>query len=245
MYEAKNDKIWVGLLIMSMKILIVEDDKAIAGAMEYTLNKEGFLTVFADSAAKAAPYIGAKDIDLYLLDVMLPDGTGYDICRKIKHFYDAPVIFLTACDEEANVVMGLDIGADDYITKPFRVRELISRINSVLRRYKKWIPEKTSVFSCHGIRVVPAEAKVYRENEEVFLSVLEYKLLLYLIRNAGQVVTREQLLSHIFDIAGEYVNDNTLTVYIKRLREKLESNMRDPQFIRTVRGVGYMIESGE
>lgn len=223
-------------------ILIVEDDVAIASAISYTLEKEGFHTIITGSVANTLPYLHTKEIDLYLLDVMLPDGTGYEICKKIKTFYDAPVIFLTACDEEANVVMGLDIGADDYITKPFRVRELISRIYSVLRRYKKadtvLIP---SVYVFDDLKVSVTDGKVYRDTQEIHLSALEYKLLLYLIRHEGTIVTREQLLSHIFDIAGEYVNNNTLTVYMKRLREKLEIDASNPKLIQTVRGLGYMI----
>ena len=225
-----------------MKILIVEDDRAIADAIVFTLEKEGFQTITVGSMEETIPYLGGRDIDLYLLDVMLPDGSGYDICQKLKRFHDVPVIFLTACDEEANVVMGLDIGADDYITKPFRVRELVSRIHSVLRRYQKYTPAKPSALCCQNIRVLVSEAKVYRSGQEIFLSALEYKLLLYLMQNADRVVTREQMLSHIFDIAGEYVNDNTLTVYIKRLREKLEEDAKNPKIIQTVRGLGYMIK---
>lgn len=228
--------------MQKIKILIVEDDKAIADAVAYTLEKEEFKFIIAGSAAEALPYIGRKDIGLYLLDVMLPDGTGYDICRKIKRYHNVPVIFLTACDEEANVVMGLDIGADDYIVKPFRIRELISRIRSVLRRYdSRQDIGAASVYCVGDIRVLTAEGKVYCKEEEICLSALEYKLLLFLIRHEGQIVTREQLLSHIYDIAGEYVNDNTLTVYIKRLRDKLETDTEGPEIIRTVRGLGYTI----
>lgn len=223
------------------KILIVEDDAAIVDALSYTLEMEGFQTITAGSVTEGLPCLGRKDIDLYLLDVMLPDGTGYDICRKIKTYHNAPVIFLTACDEEANAVMGLDMGADDYIVKPFRVRELVSRIHSVLRRYKQSDSVSPSVYTCKDIKVSLSDGKVYRDNKEIFLSALEYKLLLYLIRHEGTIVTREQLLAHIFDIAGEYVNDNTLTVYIKRLREKLENNPASPEIIKTVRGLGYMI----
>lgn len=223
------------------KILIVEDDAAIAEALEFSLEKEGFYIMRAANISEALSCLGKKDIVLYLLDVLLPDGTGYELCRKIKSFYNTPVIFLTACDEEANVVMGLDIGADDYIIKPFRVRELISRIHSVLRRYGQAGCQAPSVYQNAGIKVSFPDGKVYKDGQEVSLSALEYKLLLYLIRNEGAIVTREQLLSHIFDIAGEYVNDNTLTVYIKRLRGKLEEDSSNPQFIKTVRGLGYML----
>ena len=229
-------------MMVKTNILIVEDDKAIADAVAYTLEQEEFRLIHAGSMSQALPYLGKKDIGLYLLDVMLPDGTGYDLCRKVKRYHDVPVIFLTACDEEANIVMGLDIGADDYIVKPFRGRELISRIRSVLRRYDgRQDSGQATVYHAGDIKVLAAEGKVYCRGEEICLSALEYKLLLYLIRHEGQIVTREQLLSHIYDMAGEYVNDNTLTVYIKRLRDKLESHPGHPGIIRTVRGLGYTI----
>lgn len=223
------------------KILLVEDDETIASALSYALEQEGFGVVWKKRVDESIDYLGKPDISLYLLDVLLPDGTGYDICKKIKTFYDAPVIFLTACDEEANVVMGLDIGADDYITKPFRVRELISRIYSVLRRYKRQEPESITEYVFEDIKVSLTDGKVYKNCKEIYLSALEYKLLLYLIQNKGIIVTREQLLSHIFDIAGEYVNDNTLTVYMKRLRSKLETDLANPRMIKTVRGLGYLL----
>lgn len=223
------------------KILLVEDDTTIAAALSYALDQENFSTIWVENVKQAYSYIGAQEISLYILDVLLPDGTGYDLCKKIKKVCDSPVLFLTACDEEANIVMGLDIGADDYIVKPFRVRELLSRIRSVLRRYRKQTPETVSEYNFEHLRVSLCDGKVYKEEDEIHLSALEYKLLLYLIRNAGMIVTREQLLTHIFDIAGEYVNDNTLTVYIKRLREKLEDDPSDPRLIRTVRGLGYLL----
>lgn len=223
------------------KILLVEDDETIAAALSYALVQEHFEVVWVKGVTESIPYIGKSDISLYLLDVLLPDGIGYDVCKKIKTFYDAPVIFLTACDEEANVVMGLDMGADDYIVKPFRVRELVSRIHSVMRRYKKQDAENITDYEFESIRVSLSIGKVYKNGAEVYLSALEYKLLLYLIRNKGMIVTREQLLSHIFDIAGEYVNDNTLTVYIKRLRNKLEDDPGNPRMIKTIRGLGYIL----
>lgn len=223
------------------KILFVEDDAAIRDAVIYALEKEGYTTEWASTVEATLCHLGRKDIDLYLLDVMLPDGLGYDICRKLKRFHnDIPVIFLTACDEEVNVVMGLDIGADDYIVKPFRVGELMSRIHSVLRRYRR-VDFPPMTYSFATIKLSPTEGKVYRDGREIYLSALEYKLLLYLARNEGRVVTRGQLLNHIFDISGEYVNDNTLTVYIRRLREKLEDDVGSPRIIRTVRGWGYTI----
>lgn len=223
-----------------MQICIIEDDAAIAEALGYTLEKEGYRVCTAGSVKAAFPFIGNKEIDLYIIDVMLPDGTGYDICRKIKTFHDKPVIFLTACDEEANVVMGLDLGADDYITKPFRVRELISRIQSVMRRYKN-MPTETNIYRFKNISVSIKDAKVFKGEEEAALTALEYKLLLILISRKGTVITRDRLLEHVFTVTGEYVNDNTLTVYIKRLREKLEDDPGKPELIKTIRGFGYQI----
>lgn len=177
---------------------------------------------------------------LIILDVNLPDGSGFELCKLVREKLDTPVIFLTVNDDEANTVMGLDLGADDYITKPFRLRELISRINSVLRRYSRQPDTKTEI-NLGDIRINPAEAKVYKNNQLVWLTALEYKLLLTLARNKGQLLTRKQILEYIWDTAGEFVNDNTLTVYIKRLREKIEDDPREPKIIKTIRGLGYKV----
>lgn len=226
-----------------MKILLVEDDITIANGIEYSLVQEGFVVQKADTVASAIESI-CDDIDLYLLDLTLPDGNGYEICKKIKDSVDKPVIFLTACDEEVNVVMGLDMGADDYITKPFRVRELISRIKTVLRRYnstKENQKDVSSNISILDVLIKTNEAKVYKLGKEVELTALEYRLLLTMVNNRGTVLSRNQLLSGIWDVAGDYVNDNTLTVYIKRLRDKLEDDPVKPKIIETVRGMGYRI----
>lgn len=226
-----------------MKILLVEDDITIANGIEYSLVQEGFVVQKADTVASAIESI-CDDIDLYLLDLTLPDGNGYEICKKIKDSVDKPVIFLTACDEEVNVVMGLDMGADDYITKPFRVRELISRIKTVLRRYnstKENQKDVSSNISILDVLIKTNEAKVYKAGKEVELTALEYRLLLTMVNNRGTVLSRNQLLSGIWDVAGDYVNDNTLTVYIKRLRDKLEDDPVKPKIIETVRGMGYRI----
>lgn len=229
-----------------MNILLVEDDKAITLGLEYSLMTEGYkVTVCSDLLSAKQNILMSfqnteKNYDLFLIDITLPDGNGYELCKIIKQNGDIPVIFLTALDEEVNVVMGLDMGADDYITKPFRIRELMSRIKSVLRRYKKTDNEKI-IYEFENIKINTAAAKVYKDNKEVFLTALEYRLLLTFANNEGQVLSRNQLLEGIWDIAGDFVNDNTLTVYIKRIREKLEDNPQNPRLIKTVRGLGYIM----
>ena len=170
----------------------------------------------------------------------MPDGSGYDVCREIKKSGDFPVIFLTAYDDEVNVVMGLELGADDYISKPFRVKELLARIKSVLRRYSKDSPD--GVVSVGSIKVNTNEAKVYKNGAEIILTAMEYKLLLIFINNRGKVLSRQRLLEDIWDVAGDFVNDNTLTVYIKRLRDKIEEDPAKPAVIKTVRGLGYIVD---
>lgn len=170
----------------------------------------------------------------------MPDGSGYDVCREIKKSGDFPVIFLTAYDDEVNVVMGLELGADDYISKPFRVKELLARIKSVLRRYSKDSPD--GIVSVGSIKVNTNEAKIYKNGAEIILTAMEYKLLLIFINNRGKVLLRQRLLEDIWDVAGDFVNDNTLTVYIKRLRDKIEEDPAKPQIIKTVRGLGYIID---
>lgn len=224
-----------------MKILLVEDDKTIASGLEYSLQQELYSVVVCYDAASAKKVI-AEDIDeftLCLFDLSLPDGSGYDLCKIVKDRSDIPVIFLTAMDEEVNVVMGLDMGADDYITKPFRIRELLSRIKSVLRRYQK--QTQTNLINISNVQINTLEGKVYKHGEEIMLTALEYRLLLIFANHLGQVLSRNQLLEQIWDVAGDFVNDNTLTVYIKRLREKLEDNPQKPTMIKTVRGLGYKV----
>jgi len=223
--------------IMS-KILIVEDDKTIALGIEYSLKQEGFQTEVAHDKSSAEKILQTSEFNLVLLDVSLPDGNGFDLCRTIREQGDTPVIFLTVRDEEVNVVMGLDIGADDYVTKPFRVRELISRIKSVLRRYEQQPPQKTEI-RLGEVLIDTAQARVFKQRKEIILTALEYRLLLTLANHAGQVLSRKQILEHIWDVAGDFVNDNTLTVYIKRLREKIEDDPHRPKLIQTVRGLGY------
>ncbi|AYA74471.1 DNA-binding response regulator [Bacillus sp. Y1] len=221
-----------------MKILLVEDDKIIASGLEYSLQQDQFSTILCYNVESARKVIAEQlnEIDLCLFDLSLPDGSGYDLCRLVKEHSDVPVIFLTAIDDEGNVVMGLDMGADDYITKPFRIRELLSRIKTVLRRYQK---QTQSMLDIESIRINTLEGKVYKNGMEVQVTALEYRLLLIFANHCGQVLSRSQLLEQIWDVAGDFVNDNTLTVYIKRLREKLEDDPQHPSIIKTIRGLGY------
>lgn len=218
------------------KILLVEDNETIILGLKYSLEQEGFEVDVAKSVKETQKKL-ENTFDLYLLDISLPDGNGFEICKEIKSKQDVPVIFLTARDEETNVVLGLDIGADDYIIKPFRIRELISRINSVLRRYDKNMANSRIVYQ--DIVIDTKKAKVYQNNQEIIFTSLEYKILLMLFTNQNKLITRDQLLDKIWDIAGNFVNDNTLTVYIKRIREKLDD--KDGKIIQTIRGIGYRV----
>lgn len=221
------------------KILLVEDDGQIASYLGELLRAEGFDTQIAGSKKEASECLLIQAFDLVLLDVSLPDGNGFSICAEIKKKYEIPVIFLTASGDEYSVVAGLDMGADDYIAKPFRPRELISRIRSVLRRCKK----EQRILSCGDLKVNVSSATVTKGEKELFLSALEYRLLLILLQNKGQILTRNQLLEEIWDASGEYVNDNTLSVYMKRLREKIEENPQSPRLLHTIRGIGYRMEN--
>ncbi len=218
-------------------LLIVEDDKSIALGLEYSLQQEGFEVTLCAGVGQALAALAEKRFQLAVLDLSLPDGSGYDICRAAKQRGDLPVIFLTARDDEGSVVMGLDMGADDYITKPFRLRELVSRIRSVLRR----AGQGGALLEFGHVQVNAALGKVYKNGQDVFLTALEYRLLMALVNHAGQILTRSQILESIWDVSGDFVNDNTLTVYIKRLREKIEDDPQNPRIIETVRGLGYRI----
>lgn len=224
-----------------MKIFILEDDDAIGIGLTYSLESEGYEVTLAKSVKQAMDIISNDAFALYLLDLTLPDGSGYDVCKRIKEIGDLPVIFLTAYDDEVNVVMGFDLGADDYITKPFRLKELLVRIKSVLRRYNK--DSADGIIKIKNLTINTHEAKVYKNNSEIILTAMEYRLLLILLHNRGKVLSRNQLLENIWDIDGDFVEDNTLTVYIKRLRDKIEEEPTKPQFIKTVRGLGYVIEN--
>lgn len=221
-------------------ILLVEDNETIVKALSYSLEQKGYKVTSKTDVKSAKEEIEKSSYDLIVLDISLPDGNGFELCKFIKERQDTPVIFLTARDEEANIVLGLDMGADDYVTKPFKTRELLSRINTVLRRYKKDIKEQ-NIIKIGDITIDVNKARIYKKEEEVILTALEYKILLLLFSNSESIITREQILDKIWDVAGNFVNDNTLTVYIKRIREKIEDDPTEPKIIRTVRGMGYKV----
>lgn len=218
-----------------IQILLVEDDTTIVENLREFLAGQGFSVVAAPGQQKALELLETDSFDLVLLDISLADGNGFAVCSCVKQNIGIPVIFLTASGDEYSVVSGLDMGADDYISKPFRPRELVSRIGAVLRREGRTQP----LLEAGGITIDTMKATVKRDGEELFLSALEYRLLLILFQNKGMVLTRERLLEEIWDEAGEYVNDNTLTVYIKRLREKIEKDPANPRIIKTIRRMGY------
>lgn len=220
-----------------IKVLLVEDDSDIVENLTEFLRTEGYLVKSADTQSGAMELLETEPFDLILLDVTLRQGNGYSICTAVKAVYDIPVIFLTALGDEFSVVTGLDMGADDYISKPFRPRELVSRMKSVLRRAGK----SQSVVLLGDVRIDTEKGLVTRGGQEIFLTALEYRLLLVFINHRGMVLTRQLLLDEIWDMAGDFVNDNTLTVYIKRLREKIEKDPQKPEIILTVRGMGYRL----
>ena len=223
------------------RILLVEDDYALALGIQFSLKAEGFKVFAADSLSTADEIIENEEVDLILLDVMLPDGNGYDYCKKlVDRGIENPIIFLTAVSDEVNIVQGLDTGADDYITKPFGVKELISRINAALRRCNKNKNTGTQdIIKINHIEIDKKKNKVMLNSNEVLLTPSEYRLLIELIDYKNTVLERGQLIQKLWDIDGDFVDDNTLSVYIKRLRDKIEKNPSQPEMIVTVRGVGY------
>ena len=223
-----------------MNLLLLEDDDAIGVGLSYSLTNEGYEVTKVETVREALESIKKTTYDLYILDLTLPDGNGYEVCKAIKQQGDFPVIFLTAFDDEVNVVMGLELGADDYITKPFRLKELLARIKSVLRRYSN--QQADGVIHYKELAVWTNDAKVYKGEEEIILTAMEYRLLLILLQNRGMILSRNNLLENLWDVSGDFVNDNTLTVYMKRLRDKIEDDTACPVYIKTVRGQGYMME---
>ena len=237
---SKKKKVFLGE--MMKKILIVEDDDAIGMGLKYYLEGEDFEVILAGTGEKAILELNNNDdIKLILLDINLPDISGFDLFKKIKEMRKVSIIFLTANDLEVSIVRGLDMGADDYITKPFKARELTSRINAVLRRNNTDNYDNANIIKIGNVSIDINQAKVMKNDKQVFLTALEYKILLLLLLNPNIVFTREKILADIWDVAEEYVNDNTLTVYIKRIREKIEDDPSNPKIIMTIRGIGYKI----
>ncbi len=219
------------------RILLVEDDFAIVHSLQEYLNLEGFSSDYASGQKEAEQLLKTKQYQLLLLDVSLKDGDGFAVCNMAQKI-QLPVIFLSASSDEETVVRGLNIGADDYITKPFRPKELLSRIKNVLRRHTG----HQTIILLDEIQVDIEKAIVKKKEKEINLSALEYKLLTLFMDHRGKLLTRDQLLDEIWNIAGDFVNDNTITVYIKRLREKIEDDPTNPKIIKTVRGLGYRMD---
>ena len=219
------------------RLLIVEDDVDIVENLSILLQNEGYSVCYAYDVDAALKILRTENIDLVLLDITLPDGNGYSVCTTVKRSTNAPVIFLTAMTDEASIITGFQLGADDYITKPFKPMELICRVRNAIRKSGK-VP---SVFQIEDLHVDASKAIVTKAGQEVILSALEYRLLLVFLNHFGETLTRRELLHEIWDIAGDYVNDNTLTVYIKRLRDKIETDPANPVILKTVRGMGYKV----
>jgi len=223
-----------------LHILVVEDDENLANGIRYALEQEGWNVTVAQTLSEAMSAYERNSFDLILLDVMLPDGNGFELCKKIREHSNVPIVFLTARDEEVNVVMGLESGGDDYITKPFRLRELISRIKANARKHNQSVMTQDihRIKSCDIILRL-TEVRVYKHGREVLVTPTEFRVLRTLMENPGVLMTREQILQRVWDIDGDYIDDNTLSVHIRRLREKLEDLPSQPKLITTVRNIGY------
>ena len=230
--------IFVNSKEQQMKILIIEDDLSLASGLSFAIKKQGYDLDLARTSEEAYKIWSDGKYDLIMLDVSLPDGSGFDICRTIRRTSKVPIIFLTAADEETNIIMGLDIGGDDYITKPFKLAVLMSRINALLRRSNNFNQSDSELCS-NGITIQLLKSKVYKNGEQIDLTASEYKLLCLFMENPDIVLSAEQILSKLWDCNENYVDSNTLTVYIRRLRAKIENNPSDPKMILTVRRMGY------
>ena len=219
-------------------ILMVEDDPSLIEGLEFSLHKNGFRVDVARTVQEAVSKFLKLRYDLLLLDLTLPDGNGFEICKKARQTSSVPIIFLTASDEEVNIVMGLDLGGDDYITKPFKLNELISRINALLRR--TGLSNSPNIeLKCNGITIKLDENRVLKEDQAIELTVAEYRLLCLFMQNPNIVLTRTHILNRLWDQSGSFVDDNTLSVYVRRLRSKIEDNPESPLFLLTMRGMGY------
>lgn len=219
-------------------ILLIEDDLSLVNGLTFALKKQGFELVVARALKEAENLWADGKYDLLVLDVSLPDGTGFEFCKKVRQTSKVPIIFLTAADEEIDIIMGLDIGGDDYITKPFKLGVLISRVNALLRRAKDFSTEDTMLQS-NGIKVHLLQGQAFKNDRLLELTAAEYKLLCLFMRNPNVVLTKEQILDRLWDCNGNYIDSSTLTVYIRRLRIKIEDNPGEPKMLLTVRGMGY------
>ena len=220
------------------QILLVEDDLSLIKGLSFSMEKQGYLLDVARTKYEKNQIWKDEKYDLVILDVSLPDGSSLDICKEIRQTSKVPIMFLTAADDETDIVMGLDIGGDDYITKPFKLAVFISRINALLRRSDNFKQGSTEL-SSNGITICFLKGEVYKNNEKIELTSTEYKLLCLFMENSNQVLSTEQILNHIWDCTGNYVDNSTLTVYIRRLRIKIEDDASNPKRIVTVRGMGY------
>lgn len=220
------------------KILLVEDDLSLIDGLKFFIEKNGFYVDIAKTVREALEIFEDDNYDLLILDLTLPDGTGFEICKKVRQSSNIPIIFLTASDEEINVVMGLDIGGDDYITKPFKLNELISRINALMRRAKLSNIEQNQIHS-NSIMINLEESRVFKNKNEIEVTTAEYRLLCLFMKNPNIVLTREKILDRLWDNNGSFIDDNTLSVYIRRLRCKIEDDPEKPKYLLTIRGTGY------
>lgn len=220
------------------KLLLVEDDLSLIEGLKYSLNKNNYDVDIARTLREAHALFSSNEYRLILLDLMLPDGSGYDLCKAIRQTSDVPVIFLTSLDEEVNVVMGLDLGGDDYITKPFKLNELLSRISAILRRSENNRGTGTEL-SSNGITVKLLEGRVLKNGRDIELTSAEYRLLCLFMQNPKMLLSRDQIIERLWDCRESFVDDNTLAVYVSRLREKIEDDPRHAVFLTTVRGMGY------
>lgn len=220
------------------RILLLEDDLSLINGLSFAFRKQGFTLDIARTLKEAEGLWGDGKYDLLVLDVSLPDGNGFEFCQKVRRSSKVPIIFLTASDEEMNIIMGLDIGGDDYITKPFKLGVLMSRINALLRRAKDFGSADTELNS-NGIKVLLLQGQAYKKNELLELTAAEYKLLCLFMKNPNVVLSKEKILDKLWDCEGNYIDSSTLTVYVRRLRMKIEDNPGEPQMLLTVRRMGY------
>ncbi|MCR1899617.1 response regulator transcription factor [Irregularibacter muris] len=220
-----------------INILLVEDDESLNRGISFTLKKEGYRVFSATCLEEGRRIYNEENIHLIVLDVGLPDGDGFEFCKEIKKSSDVFIIFLTACIQEVDIVTGYDLGADDYIPKPFSLMVLISKVNAVLRR--RITNRESQKIQCKDITYYPKTMRIYKNNEEIFLSKVEFKLFKYFMDNPQQVISKEQFFSQLWDIEGDFLDESTLPVNIRRLREKIEDDPSKPKYIKTIRGIGY------